>query len=33
MNNHWKLNRRQVLEVCVARGLLAVAAGGVLLPR
>jgi protocatechuate 3,4-dioxygenase beta subunit len=33
MNKHSKLNRRLVLELCVARGLLAVAAGGVLSPR
>lgn len=33
MNNPAKLNRRQVLELCISRGLLAVAAGSVLSPK
>jgi hypothetical protein len=33
MNDPAKLNRRQVLELCISRGLLAVAVGSVLLPR
>jgi protocatechuate 3,4-dioxygenase beta subunit len=33
MNNCAKLNRRQVLEFCISRGLLAIAAGSVVLPK
>jgi protocatechuate 3,4-dioxygenase beta subunit len=33
MNDPAKLTRRQVLELCISRGLLALAAGSILLPR
>jgi protocatechuate 3,4-dioxygenase beta subunit len=33
MNSPTKLSRRQALELCISRGLLAVAAGSVLLPK
>jgi protocatechuate 3,4-dioxygenase beta subunit len=33
VNDPAKLNRRRVLELCISRGLLAVAAGSVLLPK